>query len=78
MSHVRRVLACTDFSPAAGYPVDRATLLCRDTGAALELFHAVNLSGLNGCDGPLRASRTGWGSGPSMINVRRSHSWARA
>ena len=47
MSQVRRVLACNNFSPAAGYAVDRATLLCRDIGAAPELFHAVNLSGLN-------------------------------
>lgn len=61
MSHVRRVLACTDFSPAAGYPVDRATLLCRDTGAALELFHAVNLSGLNRLRRPVTGIPNGLG-----------------
>lgn len=47
MNRVRTVLAGTDFSAAAGLAVDRAGLLSRATGAALELFHAVNLSGLN-------------------------------
>lgn len=44
---MRRVLAGTDFSPPAADAVDRAALVCRDAGAALELFHAVNLSGLD-------------------------------
>lgn len=44
---MRTMMAGTDFSPAAGFAVERAALLCRDTGAALELFHAVNLSALN-------------------------------
>jgi nucleotide-binding universal stress UspA family protein len=47
MNRMQTVLAGTDFSAAAGFAVDRAALLSRATGAALELFHAVNLSGLN-------------------------------
>lgn len=41
-----RVLAATDFSPSAEHAVGRAAVLCKETGAALSLFHAVNLSGL--------------------------------
>lgn len=47
MIRIYKVLAATDFSSAAGCAADRAAMLCRETGAALELFHAVNVSGLD-------------------------------
>jgi hypothetical protein len=47
MNRMRMVLAGTGFSAAAGFALDRAALLSRATAAALELFHAVNLSGLS-------------------------------
>lgn len=47
MNRIHTVLVATDFSSAARHAADRAALICKETGAALELFHAVNISGLD-------------------------------
>jgi len=47
MNRIHKVLVATDFSSDARHAADRAALLCKETGAALELFHAVNVSGLD-------------------------------
>ena len=47
MKLLRRILAGTDFSAGAGLAADRAAVVAKETGAALELFHATNLSGLD-------------------------------
>lgn len=44
MNSLRRVLAATDFSHSSRHAVDRAALVCRDTGARLHLMHAVNVT----------------------------------
>ncbi len=47
MSGLRHVLAATDFSPGAMNAARRAAGISKVTGASLDLFHAVNLSGLS-------------------------------
>lgn len=47
MNLVRRILAGMDFSAGAGHAAHRAALVSEVTGAALELFHSSNLSGLD-------------------------------
>lgn len=44
MNSLRRVLAATDFSQSARDAVDRAAIVCRDTGAHLHLMHAANVT----------------------------------
>lgn len=47
MNRLQKVLVGTDFSSAARHAADRAAILCRETRAALVMFHATNLSGLD-------------------------------
>lgn len=47
MNPMQKVLVVIDFSSSARQAAERAALVCRETGAALELFHAVNLHGLD-------------------------------
>ncbi len=47
MSGLRHLLAATDLSPAALNAAERAASISKLTGASLDLFHAVNLSGLD-------------------------------
>ncbi|GAA1108303.1 universal stress protein [Arthrobacter flavus] len=47
MNALRRVLAGIDFSARADRVAHRAALISKETGAGLDLFHAVNLSSLH-------------------------------
>jgi nucleotide-binding universal stress UspA family protein len=47
MNRIQKVLVGTDFSAAARHAADRAAMIGKETNAALVLFHAGNLSGLD-------------------------------
>lgn len=46
MRKLKRVVATTDLSPVARRAAERAALIAKDTGAALELLHAVDIAPL--------------------------------
>lgn len=46
MALLHRLLAATDFSPPVRHAAERAALVSRESGAALELFHVANLAPL--------------------------------
>lgn len=63
MNQLTRILAATDLSAPARHAVERAALVSKDTGAALNLLHVANLA-------PLERLRQLMGATPADIEQR--------
>lgn len=63
MNQLTRILAATDLSAPARHAVERAALISKDTGAALDLLHVANLA-------PLERLRQLMGATPADIEQR--------
>ena len=62
MTPFQHILSATDLSAHARHATERAALICRDTGAHLDLLHVANL-------GPLERLRELMGIGPADMET---------
>jgi len=63
MTKLNHLLAATDLSAPARHAVERAALVCKETGAALDLLHVADLA-------PLERLRQLMGESPEELQLR--------